>query len=152
MSRMTSPAATSSTLFTFASATTTSAGRGTFPVVMILFASPASSGSASDLPIGFPAASRKVFAMPPPTIRRSTFFASSPSTESLVDTYDPPTIAASGRASRATTRGDFPGQSCVVFLLALVDPAVLQHDHLSWLDLHAVYPVSDQRNFFLEQF
>ena len=44
-------------------------------------------------------------------------------------------------------RGDFPGQSCVVFFLALVDPAVLQHDHVSWLDLHPIYPVGNQRNF-----
>ena len=69
---------------------------------MMRFASPARSGSASDLPIGLPAASRKVLAMPPPTIRLSTLLASAPSTVSLVDTFEPPTMATSGRAGFAS--------------------------------------------------
>ena len=36
--------------------------------------------------------------MPPPTISWSTFSASAPRIVSLVDTFDPPTIATSGRA------------------------------------------------------
>jgi len=53
-------------------------GSGTSVFFMMRFASPARSCSASDLPIGLPAARRKVLAMPPPTTRLSTFFASAP--------------------------------------------------------------------------
>ena len=49
-------------------------------------ASPTSAGSARLLPIGRPAASRKVLAMPPPTISRSTFVARLCRIVSLVET------------------------------------------------------------------
>ena len=55
------------------------------------------SGSLSDLPIFFPAAARKVLAMPPPTTSWSTFSDSDSSTVSLVETFEPPTIATIGR-------------------------------------------------------
>ncbi len=55
------------------------------------------SASCSDFPIGCPAAARKVFAMPPPTISRSTLPSRFSSTVSLVETFDPPTMATSGR-------------------------------------------------------
>ena len=43
-----------------------------------------------------------VLAMPPPTISTSTLAASAFSTVSLVETFDPPTIATSGRAGCAS--------------------------------------------------
>ena len=197
MSRIISSAATSATGFTLPLAsssdfaTTTSVGSGTSVLFMMRFASPARSRSASDLPIGLPAASRKVLAMPPPTIRLSTFLASSPRIVSLVETFEPPTIATSGRAGSGqrlaervelrrhqragaghlgeagdavrgrlgavrgaegvvhvdvAQRGDLARQRLVVLLLALVDPAVLQHHHLAGLHVDAVHPVLDQRN------
>ena len=114
MSRIMSSAATSAAAFTVAAAvaanslpTTTSLGIGTaapraFIAAMIFFASSTSSASASDLPIGSPAASMKVLAMPPPTISSSTFSASAARMVSLVDTLDPATIAISGRAGAAS--------------------------------------------------
>ncbi len=64
---------------------------------------PARSGSASDLPIGSPAASRKVLAMPPPTMSWSTLAAPAPrGSVSLVETLEPATIATSGRAGCAS--------------------------------------------------
>ena len=56
------------------------------------------SRSCSDLPTLKPCAARNVFAMPPPTISWSTFDSSVSSTVSLVDTFEPPTIASNGRA------------------------------------------------------
>ena len=84
-------------------AQTTSVGRGTSPplarsAAVILRASSTRSGSASDLPIFIPAASMKVLAIPPPTISWSTFSASDARIVSLVETFAPATIAASGRA------------------------------------------------------
>ena len=80
ISRIMSSAATSSTDLTVAlasaansEATTTSVGSGTTPplaaiLAMIFFASSTKSCSASDLPMGLPSASKKVLAMPPPTM------------------------------------------------------------------------------------
>ncbi len=52
----------------------------------------------SDLPMALPCANRKVLAMPPPMIRTSTFLIRLPSSSSLVETFAPPTIAATGRS------------------------------------------------------
>ena len=56
------------------------------------------SRSCRDLPTLKPCAARNVFAMPPPTIIWSTLDRSASSTVSLVDTFEPPTIASKGRA------------------------------------------------------
>jgi hypothetical protein len=64
---------------------------------MISFASGASEGSHSDLPTGNPAASAKVLAMPPPTMSWSTLEASDLRMVSLVETFDPATMATIGR-------------------------------------------------------
>ena len=64
---------------------------------MMALASSTRSASASDLPIFKPDASMNVLAMPPPTINWSTFSASDFRMVSLVDTFDPATIATSGR-------------------------------------------------------
>ena len=79
-------------------AVTASMGTGTLPGnwSRIACASPTSSGSASDLPILPPSASTNVLAMPPPTISTSTFAASARRIVSLVDTFEPATIATSG--------------------------------------------------------
>ena len=45
-----------------------------------------------------------VLAMPPPTISRSTLSASASSTVSFVETFEPPTIATSGRAGLSRAR------------------------------------------------
>ena len=84
-------------------ATTTSTGSGTcaprfFIISMIACASPIRLGSASDLPMRKPVASKKVLAMPPPTISWSTFSANDFRMVSLVETLEPATIAISGRA------------------------------------------------------
>ncbi len=42
--------------------------------------------------------------MPPPTISRSTLSASASSTVSFVDTFEPPTMATSGRAGLSSAR------------------------------------------------
>jgi len=80
MSRIRSSAATSAAAFTVATASaanafavTTSVGIGTaapraFIASITAFASPTRLASARLLPIGSPAASMKVLAMPPPTI------------------------------------------------------------------------------------
>ncbi len=76
---------------------------------IIACASPTRSGSARLLPIGSPAASRKVLAMPPPTISRSTLSARLCRIVSLVETLRPATIATSGRfglGERAADRVD----------------------------------------------
>ena len=85
-------------------AQTASTGIGTLPgnASRIAWASPTRSGSASDLPMCPCAARMKVLAMPPPTISASTFAASAFRTVSLVETFDPPTIATSGRAGWAS--------------------------------------------------
>ena len=54
--------------------------------------------SASELPILPPAARMNVLAMPPPTISASTLASSARRIVSLVETFDPATIATSGRA------------------------------------------------------
>ena len=116
MSRMSSSAPTSATRFTVAAAlaansraVTTSVGIGTAAprariAAITARASPTSAGSARLLPIGSPSASRKVLAMPPPTIRRSTFVARLCRIASLVETLLPATMATSGRAGRASAR------------------------------------------------
>ena len=110
MSKIISSAATSSIDLCSAAAFsanslahTTSVGSGTTPPLaaifaMIFFASSTKSGSASDLPMGLPCASRKVLAMPPPTISKSTLSARLSKMVSLVETLLPATIAAIGRA------------------------------------------------------
>ena len=65
---------------------------------MMSFASSTRSGSASDLPMFRPTAIMKVLAMPPPTIRLSTLSARLFRMDSLVDTFEPATMASSGRA------------------------------------------------------
>ena len=85
-------------------ATTASIGIGTLPgnSSRMALASPTRSASASDLPILPPAARMNVLAMPPPTIRQSTFAASARRIVSLVETFDPATIATSGRRGWAS--------------------------------------------------
>jgi hypothetical protein len=83
-------------------ATTTSIGSGSVPplsasVCRIRRHSGTRSGSASDLPIFTPWASRKVLAMPPPTTSRSTLCARWLRMVSLVETFAPATIASNGR-------------------------------------------------------
>jgi hypothetical protein len=109
MSRIISSSRTSSARRTVASAsgvnalaTTTSIGSGSVPplaasVCITLRHSGTRSGSASDLPIFIPSASRKVLAMPPPTTSRSTFCARWLRMVSLVETFAPATIASNGR-------------------------------------------------------
>ena len=89
-------------------ATTASTGIGTLPgnSSRIAFASPTRSGSASDLPMLPPAARMNVLAMPPPTISASTFAASARRIVSLVETFDPATIATSGRFGRRERRAE----------------------------------------------
>jgi len=108
-SRMRSWMATSSTEILLAraraetsSATTTSIGNGTsaprsFMMSMMAWASLTRSASASESPMRLPSASRKVLAMPPPTISWSTLLASDLRMVSLEDTLEPPTMATSGR-------------------------------------------------------
>ncbi len=89
--------------------TTTSVGSGTsapraFILSMIRCASPTRAGSDSDLPIGLPVAARNVFAMPPPTISWSTLSASDSRIVSFVETFDPATIASSGRFGSCNAR------------------------------------------------
>ncbi len=81
-------------------AQTASTGIGTLPgnASRIACASGTRSASTSDLPTWPCAARMNVFAIPPPTISASTFAASAFSTVSLVETFEPPTIATSGRA------------------------------------------------------
>ena len=62
------------------------------------------SASCSDLPTPVPVAARNVLAMPPPTISLSTFSSNDSSTVSLVETFEPPTIASSGRAGFCNAR------------------------------------------------
>ena len=84
-------------------ATTTSVGSGisvprAFALAINRRATSSISASCSDLPTPTPVAARNVLAMPPPTISLSTFSSSDSSTVSLVETFEPPTIATSGRA------------------------------------------------------
>jgi hypothetical protein len=60
--------------------------------------------SHSDLPTGAPLAARKVLAIPPPTMRRSTFSSSASRMVSFEDTFEPATIATSGRFGVASAR------------------------------------------------
>ena len=62
------------------------------------------SGSCSDLPTATPVAARKVLAMPPPTTSWSTFAIRLSRTSSLVETFEPPTIATSGRFGFSSAR------------------------------------------------
>jgi len=66
------------------------------------------SGSYNDLPTFRPSAARKVLAIPPPTISWSTLANNDSSTTSLVDTFEPATMASSGRAglSNAVSSAD----------------------------------------------
>ena len=57
-----------------------------------------------DFPTGYPAAAKKVLAMPPPTIRLSHFWARLSSTVSFVDTFEPPTIANMGGVGLVNAR------------------------------------------------
>ena len=112
MSRIRSSSATSPTAFVVAAASaendvaqTTSVGTGidaprASAFSMSALASSTRSGSYSDFPTGCPAAAMKLLAMPPPTMSRSTLPSRLSSTVSLVDTFEPPTIATSGRAGR----------------------------------------------------
>ena len=105
-----SSSATSCADFTTAAASgakvlahTTSVGMGTLAPrccikAMMAFASSTNSASAKDLPMGSPAASMKVLAIPPPTMSRSTFSASDFKIVSLVETFEPATMATKGRA------------------------------------------------------
>ncbi|MNY49730.1 hypothetical protein D3C86_1851830 [compost metagenome] len=88
-------------------AQTTSVGIGTaapraFMASITAVASPSRSGSARLLPIFRPAASMKVLAMPPPTIRPSTFLARACRMVSLVLTLLPATMAIRGRFGLAS--------------------------------------------------
>ncbi|MNN38977.1 hypothetical protein D3C81_1529980 [compost metagenome] len=136
ISRIMSSSATSATSLTVAAAVgansfaqTTSTGIGTDAprlaiMSMIALASPTRSASASDLPIFKPAASMKVFAIPPPTIRLSTLSANVFRMVNLVDTLEPATIATSGLAgspralpnasSSAASKG--PAQATAAYL------------------------------------
>jgi hypothetical protein len=109
MSRIISSAATADAGFVSAfavgansRATTTSVGIG-MPTPRALacasrrLATSIMSGSCSDLPTDAPSAARKVFAIPPPTTSWSTFEMRLSSTSSLVETFEPPTTATSGR-------------------------------------------------------
>ncbi|MOA14302.1 hypothetical protein D3C78_1343990 [compost metagenome] len=105
MSRIMSSAATSAMALTVASAlsanslaTTTSTGSGTLTLAAMALAVSTRSGSYSDLPTGWPAAARKVLAMPPPTINWSQTELRLFSTSSLVETLEPATMAAIGLA------------------------------------------------------
>ncbi len=114
MSRIRSSSATSADRLVVATASaakvlavTTSTGIGTAAprarmASITARASSSRSGSASDLPMGRPAASRKVLAMPPPTISWSTLSASALRMVSLVLTLEPATMAASGRLGLAS--------------------------------------------------
>src|SRR5512137_2502292 len=116
MSRIISSGRTSSARRTVATAvaensfaTTTSIGSGSVAPLALSVASTflhsgTRSGSASDLPMGKPSASRKVFAMPPPTINWSTFCARLFRIVSLVETFEPATIATSGRFGLPSAR------------------------------------------------
>ena len=68
------------------------------------FATSSMSGSCSDLPTATPVAARKVLAMPPPTTSWSTFAIRLSSTSSLVETFEPPTTATSGRFGLSSAR------------------------------------------------
>ena len=108
MSRIRSSSATSLAFLTVATAsaakvlaTTTSTGMGTAAprlamAAITALASSTKSGSAKLLPIDRPAASIKVLAMPPPTIRPSTLPDRASRMVSLVDTLLPATIATKG--------------------------------------------------------
>jgi hypothetical protein len=63
-----------------------------------LFAVSSRSISTSDLPTLKPRAAMNVLAMPPPTMSWSTLSTRFSSSVSLVDTFEPATIASSGRA------------------------------------------------------
>ena len=62
------------------------------------------SASISEVPTPWPCAARKVLAMPPPTISRSTFSSRLESRVSLVETLEPATMASSGRAGFSSAR------------------------------------------------
>src|SRR5664280_1042208 len=90
-------------------AITTSTGRISFTpassaAAMIRFASSIRSGSARLLPTDVACARRNVLAIPPPTIRMSTFPRRWTSTFILSETFAPPMIAAYGRSGSSTRR------------------------------------------------
>ena len=71
---------------------------------MIDSATSTSSGSTRDRPIGFPAANKKVLAIPPPTTIVSAISARLRNVFNLVDTLEPPTMATNGRCGFSSTR------------------------------------------------
>src|SRR5688572_3719158 len=90
-------------------ATTTSVGIGmptprAFACESRRFATSTMSGSWRDLPTARPVAARKVLAMPPPTTSWSTLATRLSSTWSLVETFEPPTTATSGRLGSSSAR------------------------------------------------
>src|SRR6202521_5944984 len=127
------------------------------------------SASHRDLPTLTPVAARKVLAIPPPTISRSTFSSSDSSTSSLVETLEPPTIATSGLAGCCSARSSAmrsaegvhyehlaqsrhaPRQLLVVLLLALVEAHVLAQHGAAGRTVNAVQPLLAQRHGFAEQ-
>ncbi|MNV49446.1 hypothetical protein D3C71_1414000 [compost metagenome] len=125
MSRIRSSSATSLAALTVAGASaakalavTTSVGIGTsapraFMAAITARASSSRSGSAKLLPMGRPAASMKVLAMPPPTMSWSTLSARLFKMVSLVETLEPATMAASGRWgwARALVRASISADS-----------------------------------------
>ena len=111
MSRIRSSSASPATGFTVASAsalkrlaTTTSVGSGMWVRAIRAVAVATRSGSHSDWPMLMPFASKKVLAMPPPTISWSTMPARLFSTSSLLETLAPPTMASIGRLGLARDR------------------------------------------------
>ena len=85
-------------------ATTTSMGSGMLVLSISARAVSIKSCSHNDLPTGYPAAAKKVLAMPPPTTRLSQRSASCSSTSSFVDTFEPPTMATRGFAGADRAR------------------------------------------------
>src|SRR5690554_6714540 len=105
ISKIISSASTSSTLLRVATAVsenslpqTTSVGNGIDTFSMSFLAAGIKSSSYNDLPTGLPAAAKKVFAIPPPTMIWSHISDKDSNTSNLVDTLEPPTMATSGRA------------------------------------------------------
>src|SRR5687768_9925054 len=98
-------------------ATTTSVGIGmptprAFACESRRFATSTMSGSWRDLPTARPVAARKVLAMPPPTTSWSTLATRLSSTWSLVETFEPPTTATSGRlGSSSAAASNGPAQA-----------------------------------------
>ena len=71
------------------------------------------SASCNDLPTALPCAARNVFAMAPPMIRTFTLVTRLPSSFSLVDTFAPPTIAATGRWGLPRAASNASSSACI---------------------------------------